>query len=175
MDDDLKKLKYELAKALRGLSAEQTQLTPTNHPDKWNIQQIIQHLVLSYESTIAMFRDRLIKGVPTNRKLTAKNFFAQTLLLNLGYFPKGRQAPPLVSPSDSEPPLSGDELRAKAFGSLAEMDKILEANYRLFGRRRCTPHFVLGPLSVLQWYRFHFLHGRHHTRQIEAIRKQHRL
>ncbi len=44
---------------------------------------------------------------------------------------------------------------------------------QLFGsRRRSVRHMILGPLSLAQWRRFHLVHGRHHIRQIAAIRAE---
>jgi len=175
MNQDLKQLQIELAQALQGLTRTQTQSTPTTHPEKWSIQQIVQHLILSYESTQSFLQQHLITGVPTRIKLTLTHRFGQVLVLNLGYLPNGREAPAMVVPSAADAPLPGDEILIKATAALFEMDTLLEQNRLLFGSKRFATHFVLGPLSANQWARFHLIHGRHHTRQIHAIRKQQRV
>jgi hypothetical protein len=34
---------------------------------------------------------------------------------------------------------------------------------------------ILGPLTIRQWRKFHLIHGRHHIKQIRAIRAAHHL
>jgi hypothetical protein len=64
-------------------------------------------------------------------------------------------------------PLTGDELIARFSATLAAMDEVLN---RIEPQAKDAPvltHFLLGPLSVRQWRRFHRAHARHHTAQIE--------
>jgi hypothetical protein len=85
-----------------------------------------------------------------------------------GFLPKRRKAPPAVLPSQTDAePLSGDELIARLTATLAAMDRML---YRIESQAEGAPvltHFLLGPLNVRQWRRFHRVHARHHIKQIE--------
>jgi hypothetical protein len=48
MNTTLHRLQREIAFCLDGLDADQTQLQPPARPHKWTIQQIMEHLLLSY-------------------------------------------------------------------------------------------------------------------------------
>ena len=41
MERDLARLDAEVTKVLQGLTARQTQATPPEEPEKWNVQQIV--------------------------------------------------------------------------------------------------------------------------------------
>jgi hypothetical protein len=170
MNPVLEQLQIEISDAVYGLDSVQTQATPTAHPDKWTIQQIVEHLCLTYGSTAEMIGKRLAKGSPTKRKPTVQQRIAQLACIQFGYFPGGRRAPEDVTPSNSQPPRTGDELTCSAADHLTRVDQVLNEAEAIFGAERCVTHQVLGPLSVNQWRRFHLVHGDHHVRQILAIR-----
>jgi hypothetical protein len=92
----------------------------------------------------------------------------QLAVCECGYFPKTRKAPLAVQPSEaSGEPLTGDELIARFSATLAAMDAMLS---RIEPQSKNAPvltHFLLGPLNVQRWRRFHRIHARHHVRQIE--------
>jgi hypothetical protein len=92
----------------------------------------------------------------------------QLAVCECGYLPKRRTAPPGVQPGETNAePVSGDELIARFSATLAAMDRVLN---RIEPQSKSAPvltHFLLGPLSVRQWRRFHRVHARHHARQIE--------
>ncbi len=173
MHRDLEELRNELATALGGLDTRHTQLRPAGI-GKWSIQQIAGHLLLTYGATGAALAARLTKGAVTKAKPTVAQRVSQFAVCRIGYFPRGRQAPePVTAPAGAKA-LPGETLAEQAAHALAEMDQRLSDCERLFGAgRRAISHMVLGPLSVRQWRRFHLVHGRHHIRQIAAIRKAH--
>jgi|SRR5271155_4667328 len=176
MNATLQQLQHEIAFCLRGLDATQTQLRPPSRPNKWSIQQIIEHLLLSYSGTEMALNARLAKGAPTKAKPALLQRFGQYTLIHLGYFPTGRKAPPLVTPVPSAHPLSGEELTQAVAAHLTSVDALCTDAEKLFGAtNRCASHMVLGPLSVNQWRRFQLIHGEHHLKQIVAIRKAHNL
>jgi hypothetical protein len=169
MHPTLQQLQIEITDALHELDSTQTQATPPEHPEKWSIQQIVQHLRLTYASTADAVEARLAKGRPTKAKPTILQRLAQFSLFTINVYPDGRKAPELVTPAP-EPPRSGDDLTCSTAEHLAAIDKLLGEAEALFGSGPCISHFLLGPLSVEQWRRFHLLHGDHHVRQILAIR-----
>lgn len=179
MNPVLEGLQKEIANALTGLTRNQTQLRPSDSPDRWTIQQIVEHLCLSYQSTGNVIDDRLAKGRATQAVPSATQRVAQFLITQLGYFPPRRKAPPIVVPPSS--PVSADDhqsgiaLQEKMAAQLARMDKALEQAERQFGSARCATHHVLGPLRISQWRCFHLAHGHHHVKQILAIRREHGL
>ncbi len=175
MNPTLRQLETKLASALHGLDASQTQLRLTSDPSCWTIQQVIEHLLLTYASTGASFETRLAKGTPTLSRPTPAQRTAQFVVVTLGIMPGRRKSPPEVAPAASVTPRSGDELIATTHDALTRLDQIFNQAEQAFGSVRCLSHFALGPLSASQWRRFHLSHGSHHARQIAAIRRTHRL
>jgi hypothetical protein len=92
------------------------------------------------------------------------------------YFPTGRAAPAFVTPEPTTHPLSGEELSEATQDHLTQLDLLLTEAETLFGpASQCATHAVLGPLNIDQWRKFQLVHGRHHLKQIAAIRKAYRL
>jgi len=170
MNPTLQQLQNEIAGSLQGLNCTQTQTVPTSQPDKWSIQQIAQHLCLTYASTEIAINGRLVKGTPTRARPTILQRIAQYFVTVIGYFPQGREAPSAVIPPPGGDRLSGEDLSRAAAEGLARIDKLFNEAEDLFGQRRCISHEVLGPLSIHQWRTFHLVHGRHHIRQILDLR-----
>ncbi len=168
---ELQGLQAEIANSVRGLSAEQTQLHPKDRPTAWSIQQILEHLMLTYELAGRAFEERLAKERPSLRLVTRKQRFIQWLLLSVGYFPSGRTAPEGVLPDQLNlPPMPGAELAEETRRRLAVFDRLATRAETAFGQIRSINHMVLGLLSVPQWRRFQVVHGRHHLKQIARIR-----
>jgi DinB superfamily len=170
----LERLERELTPSLRDLDATQTQLRRTAHPDKWSIQQIVDHLILTYALTQRSLETRIAKGRPTHAPVSIKQCTRQFVLVTLGIFPEGRPAPLAVLPSPAEP-LSGHALIQAVHQNLTNVDRLSNQAESIFGHRRAVTHQILGPLSVPQWRRFHLIHARHHIKQILAIRRDHGL
>jgi hypothetical protein len=169
-------LQREIASALRGLDGAQTQLCPTSTPGKWSIQQIIEHLLLTYSGTETAINARLAKGTPTRAQSTLRQSIFQYAVTRCGYFPTGREAPPMVTPQPTTHSVSGEDLSHATAEHLARLDLILNEAETLFGpSNQFASHAILGPLNVDQWRMFQLVHGRHHLKQIAAIRKAHTL
>jgi hypothetical protein len=176
MNSALHQLQREIADSLHNLDATQTQLHPPSRPGKWSIQQIIEHLLLTYSSTETAIDARLNKRTPTRARPTLTHRVSQFAVTRCGYFPTGRQAPPMVTPQPTTHPLSGDELAHATAEHLAHLDLLFTEAETLFGpASQCASHAVLGPLNIDQWRKFHLIHGEHHLKQIAAIRKAHRV
>jgi DinB superfamily len=180
MHPDLKLLQSELDRALAGLDDHQTQLRPCSDsqadPQRWNIQQIVGHLLLTYGATVAAMDARIAKHAPTKARPSFPQRIGQFAVLHLGWLPHGRKAPAIATPDPDAAPVSGAALQAAAAAGIATMAARITAAEALFGNRsRAISHMILGPLSVPQWCRFHLVHGRHHLRQIAAIRAAYRL
>lgn len=176
MNSDLQLLQRELAQSLHGLDSAQTQLRPPSRPDGWSIQQIVEHLLLTYESTEAGLNARMAKGTPTRAQVSLVQRIQQHAVMRCGYFPTGRKAPLPVTPRSPTHPLSGEELTRVVADRLASLDALCDESEKLFGSSsRCASHAVLGPLKVEHWRRFQLVHGRHHIKQIFFIRGVHNL
>ena len=157
-----------LTTPLAGCSAEQLAQHPAGDPARWNARQIIEHLCATWSSTIGGIEDRLQKGRPLRTRPTLKQRCRQLAVCEFGFLPRRREAPSAVRPKDAPGvPLTGDELIAHLSATLAAMDDVLN---RIGPQAKDAPvltHFLLGPLSVRQWRRFHRTHARHHAAQIE--------
>jgi DinB superfamily len=162
-----------LSAPLAGCSPEQLAHHPAGNPARWNAGQIIEHLCATWRLTIGGIEDRLQKGRTLRTRPTLKQRCMQLAVCECGYLPQRREAPSAVRPKDAPgaPSLTGDELIAHFSATLAAMDDVLN---RIEPQARNAPvltHFLLGPLSVRQWRRFHRAHARHHAAQIvRAIR-----
>lgn len=170
MNATLQSLEKKLAEAVGGLDSARMQ---ARLPRKWSIQQVVEHLILSYSATEAVLTSRISKGRPTQARRSLAQHCGQIYVIRLGYFPRGVSAPDEVTPSDDSPPLPGEQLASIAAEHLVRMDALLDRTSDLFGdRERSVSHVILGPLSPPQWRKFHLVHGLHHIKQIQATRKR---
>jgi hypothetical protein len=175
MNSTLHQLQHEIASSLRGLDATQTQFHPPSYPNKWSIQQIIEHLLLTYSSTETAMTARLEKRTPTSVRPTFKQRIQCFAVTRCGYFPNGREAPAAVTPQPNSQPLSGAELAQATATRLARLDQLFGEVENLFGPVSvCARHAILGPLNIGQWRKFQLIHGEHHLKQIAAIRRAHK-
>jgi hypothetical protein len=176
MNSTLHQLQREIASSLHGLDATQTQLHPPSRPNKWSIQQIIEHLLLTYSSTETAIKARLTRRTPTRAKPTLAHRVSQFAVTRCGYFPTGREAPPMVTPQPTTHPLSGEDLADATAKHLDHLDLLFTEAENLFGpASQCANHAILGPLNIDQWRKFQLVHGEHHLKQIAAIRKAHNV
>ncbi len=173
MHELLRALESEITAALEGLTVEQTQARPSAHQEKWSIQEISEHLLKTYTSTISVLQARVEKQAPTRARATVVQRVLQMFVLHLGRFPNGRRSPDTVTPSPSPTPASGLEIAVDFHKQIAALSAVATRGQALFAKRRCATHQVLGPLSIRQWCAFHLIHGRHHIKQIKAIRADH--
>ncbi len=153
------------------LSRDQLQQQPA--PGKWSRHQVLQHLMLAYEGTTRELQRRLETGSPTQRTPSLKQRAAQFLLLRVGKFPSGFEAPDIVRPENSDvPPMDGEGLFAAYNARVQALEESIAACAARWGTsRRIAVHPVIGPLSASQWTAFHALHTRHHTAQLDRIEK----
>jgi hypothetical protein len=134
------------------------------HADgQWSVAETIEHLARTFSGTSKGVERVLAAGVPAATRAGFRSRAASLLVIDCGYFPKGRKSPALAVPRGIEPaaalPLALENLRV--------MDDALARAATVFGIRvHVLDHPVLGPLSVRQWRKFHWLHTRHHARQI---------
>ena len=172
----LKMLCEEVMVALYNLTPDDTQLRPLARPEAWSIQNVIEHLLLTYGLASRIFEERLSKGRPSVRPVSARERLFQTVILDWGCFPPGRAAPEPVRPELlSLPPMSGAELSSEVCCKLVEFNRLANLAETMFGEGRCISHIILGLMSVPQWRSFQLVHGRHHLKQITRIRHNHHI
>jgi Protein of unknown function (DUF1569) len=164
-------------KSLTGKDRDACQLRPPRSlrgkGTPWSTQDVVEHLLLTYRNTGALFDRYLERKTPSQKQRSTKHRILQFLVVRCGGFPRGVNAPEAVHPGKSGmPPMSGDELAACMRAELEKLDARIDECQRIFDKRAFAPHFVFGPLTSDQWRRFHFVHGRHHLKQLARIRKQ---
>jgi len=165
MNAALVNLERRLTECLKDLTAADTQQHP---PERWSVQQIVEHLILTYSATQAVVAGRIAKGRPTQATPSLLQHWSQFHVIRLGRFPHGVSAPDAVTPPTCTVAQSGNQLAHRAAGHLLAMDTSLHEASLLFGpHKRSVSHMLLGPLSPAHWRRFHLVHGLHHIGQIK--------
>jgi hypothetical protein len=127
----------------------------------------VEHLQRAYRGTAKGLEICLEKNAPIATGQTVKQRLAAFALINLGYFPAGRQAPKHIIPTGQL------DLRAVLDAARQDLDRLDAAATRArarFGAMKVVDHPVLGAFSVDQWLKFHLVHTRHHEKQIRSRR-----
>lgn len=149
-----------LNRALDGLPASRAEVS---RDGKWSIAQIVEHLDLAFTKNAAGLDLRVAKGEVPALRGTTKQALARFVVVVLGYFPAGRQSPATVLPLGRP----YDEVRGRLEGDLIALDRALDAAEQKFGATRpIVNHPIMGPFSVADWRKFHWVHTRHHLKQI---------
>jgi hypothetical protein len=160
MDSHLERLRLELEDATSGIGSGGMAQAPAG---KWSAAQILEHLFLTYKGSNHGVAKCLEHGAPSASDSTLKQRMATLMVLKFGYIPKGRNAPERTMPRG----MPADELQQGIASELERMILGLKECERRFGARtKIMDHPFLGPLTAKQWRRFHWVHGRHHARQI---------
>jgi Protein of unknown function (DUF1569) len=166
MDAYLQRLQEAIASATRGMSAEDLR----RHPEgKWSTAEVLEHLYLSYTGTAKGFERCLQAGKPLARAPMLKDRMRTFVVTGLGHLPEGRKAPERTQPRG----MPADEVVREIASRILAMDELITQCEARFGKRnRVLDHPVLGPLTARQWRKFHWVHGRHHLKQIQKLRQQ---
>lgn len=160
MDSYLERLQQELEDAMAGVTPAELGKGPAG---KWNAGQILEHLYLTYSNTNKGISRCMEKGVPLATRATLKHRLATLVVVNLGYLPSGAKAPERATPKGMPP----QELLAAIVPEIRQMDSGLAEGERKFGAKtKIMDHPIMGPFTADQWRKFHWVHGRHHARQI---------
>jgi hypothetical protein len=164
MDTYLQRLQDAIASAIQGMTAEDL----TRHPEgKWSTAEVLEHLYLTYTGTAKGFERCLQAGKPLVHPPTWKDRLFTTIVTDLGYLKSGRQAPSNTRPRG----LPAEEIAQKIGPQITIMgDIILQCETRFGPRTRVLDHPILGPLTTRQWRKFHWIHGKHHVKQILRLR-----
>jgi hypothetical protein len=164
MDPYLQRLQDAISAATRGLTPAQL---GARREGKWSIGEVLEHLYLTYVGTAKGFRRCLEAAKPLASSPTLKHRMSIALVIGAGYMPSGRESPEVAKPRG----MPVEEVAAKIGPQIAAMaEAIARCEDRYGARTRLLDHPVLGPLTAQGWRRFHWVHGRHHLKQIERLR-----
>jgi hypothetical protein len=165
MNNYLQRMQDAISEATRGMTTEQL----TRHVGaKWSVAEILEHLDRIYQDTALNLGKCLSSGKPTASRQSIAHRLAVALVIDFGYMPSGRKSPEFAEPSG----LPAEQVLRKLPEHIAEMDRVLDECGKRFGSRtRVADHFILGPLSPDQWRKLHWVHTRHHMKQIARLRR----
>jgi hypothetical protein len=163
----------ELADELGRFDATSANVHPWGKPHCWSVHQIVEHLVLSMDGTRTTLQERLAKGRPGRHSHRTRTEWAiQLMILSAGHMPKGVGAPRETTPKEDLSSTTGArELTQRLETAIESLDATLDECRQRFGMERVGRHFLLGPLRIDQWRRYHVLHLGHHRTQMCELRK----
>jgi len=161
------------ARKLTAESIERCRTHPGGDAAVWSMQDVVEHLVLTYRGTVVHSEKYLQRGIPTRKRAGLGQAIARMFVVGLGRFPPGVKSPEFVLPGRSGMAATdGRALAALLYEELGRLDLQLTRCEAVFGDGRIAPHFRLGPLSAGEWRKFHVVHGWHHLRQLSRIEAQ---
>lgn len=133
-------------------------------PGKWSIAQIVRHLAIGIDYSAATFEKR-VDRTGMKRRATPGQTLLRHIYLGVGRVRPGRGAPPGTTPEERPDP---ETTLAQFRMGVARLEAMLQAwpphrQVEVFAK-----HPALGDLNLPEWVRFHFIHCRHHARQIQA-------
>jgi hypothetical protein len=136
---------------------------------RWSVAEIVEHLDRTYTGTTKGFERCLQSGTPRASAPTLKSRMRVFLVVTLGYFPRGIEAPAHVVPTGR---VLLPELLQRVGAHLESLDVAAAAAKSRFGTGPVMDHPILGPFTVDQWLRFHRIHTTHHQKQIVERRQR---
>lgn len=153
-----------LEDATRGGGAE---CSVRKDPNKWSAAEVVEHLQRAYSGTAKGFERCLEKQAPLATVQTFTQKLASFVLITLGYFPPGREAPKHVVPTGE---LDLQAVLDAVRRDLARLDAAAIKARAQFGGVKIVDHPRLGALTIDEWMKFHLVHTRHHEQHIRARR-----
>jgi hypothetical protein len=163
MDFYLQRALDAIDRETSGMPANQLGLSRNG---KWSAAQILEHLSLAYSSTGKLMERCFQQGHAEAKQASLRERLITLVVVGIGYFPTGRQAPEWTRPRGLDPEKAVETVRA----ALVDMDAKIAAAQAKFGSGVLAVHPIIGPLTARQWHKFHWEHTRHHMKQIRAIR-----
>src|SRR5258707_14070738 len=164
MDATLQRLQPEIAAVTKSLTDKEL---ARRAEGKWSISEILEHLYLTYTATTKGFQRCLENGKPLATGATWKKRVAKAVTVDVGMMPQGREAPAPTRPKG----LPLETILAEIGSKIEAMDQAIAACEQRYGTRvKLLNHGILGAMTGPQWRKFHYVHGRHHLRQIAQLR-----
>jgi hypothetical protein len=161
------RLQEAIASSIHGMDREDMLRAPEG---KWSPAEILEHLYLSYTGTVKGCERNLSTEHLALPLQTLPQWLKTVVIVRLGYFPRtGIKAPAAVVPKGT--PV--EEVVTGISGQIERMGQLIAACESQYGKQaKLLKHPVLGGLTAEQWRKFHWVHGRHHVRQIWDLRRK---
>ena len=164
MDFLLERIQSAILSTTAGMSAGQFQWHPES---KWSTAEILEHLSLTYSGTRIGCERCLQAQKPIALVSSLKERLSKIVVVRLSYMPEGRQAPRGTLPKGG----GFENILTTIQQQIQGMDEAIRNCEERFGRRvNLMKHPFLGPLTAAEWRKFHWVHSRHHLRQIEHLK-----
>jgi hypothetical protein len=144
---------------LHGIQPEDWHRAPKG---KWTIAQIIAHLAVGVDTSSTVFEQRAEKK-GMKRRSNPGQAVLRHLLLMVGKFPPKLKPPASTIPPDNP---DADLVAAQYRMGLERFGTMIESWPEERQLEVFVQHPRMGDLNLPEWVRFHFIHGRHHARQI---------
>jgi hypothetical protein len=164
MDVWLQRLSEEIESAVEGMSTAHLEWAPEG---KWNAAKILEHLGMAFGGTAKALERTIAAGTaPVIPSPSFQQRLVIFVLTGLGYFPNGRKAPDFVQPKGIDAQSALKLFRE----NLRRMEQAIATAEQRWGKIRIATHPIIGPLTAHQWRRFHYVHTRHHAKQVRALK-----
>ena len=166
----LKSALEPLAQVMESVTQEEAQTPPLPGQGHWCAQQIMEHLILTYQLTSGAVSRQLKSGRVSKHRRSMLEFILRVQTIGFGYMPEGIPAIRAVRPGQYTPQ-PGAEIARRFLEAAEEMDAQLVAARKKFGIQICGEHPMFGVMRVDEWRRYHAIHAKHHLKQLRnAIR-----
>lgn len=163
MDRYLQELHEAIASATTDMSSQQL---IAHAQGKWCAAEVLEHLYLTYHGTVKGCERCLEQGKSLARTPSLTERARAAVVVSFGYMPTGRKAPERSVPRG----MPAEEVVRAVGSEIIAMDDLLAKCEARFGRNtRILDHPILGPLTAAQWRKFHWVHGRHHVKQLRKL------
>ena len=164
MTSSSQRIREVIHHAASGMSPEQLEW---RRAGKWSAAEILEHLSLTYSGSTLGLNRCIQAGKTLARKPNLKDRIVTFVVVKVGYLPSGREAPQGTRPKG----VSGTQVLDELDRNLEAMDVTIQQCEQRFGTStKLLNHPILGPLTGPEWRKFHFVHARHHAKQILKLR-----
>lgn len=132
---------------------------------KWAPAQIVEHLALAFEWSIAGFEKRRAGAPMSRRPRTWAERIATFAIFGLEWIPPGVQAPGRAWPQAHPDPR---EVERRFLAGHARLGQLAAELLPARATDLYVKHPRMGDLTIEEWLRFHAWHCRHHAKQVRA-------
>lgn len=162
--DSLEKQRCAIFADLDALS--ETQLHFSSNPARWNLLQVVLHLMTSEKLSVIYIKRKTGSGksIPASRLLSAFRLLALNIALKL---PVKYKAPKMADTTGKEPDY--EKLKSEWKEVRSVLKKLIETLDDETLKSELFKHPVAGEMNMKQALKFMEIHSAHHQKQIHNI------
>jgi len=162
----LAKAVYPLVEQVAAVSLNEAQVSPDLEMHRWCGQQVVEHLILAFQSSRQELERRLKSGDSPVSSASWLQWILKVQVCMFGSMSEGVSTTLSLRPTRFVPQ-DGKTLAERLLAEAEALNKVLSECRIRFGLRPCGYHGMYGPLRVEEWRVYHAVHIRHHRRQFE--------